>query len=67
MYSQAAYMFYTVATSVPIAELMIDALICARDTGHDVFNALDIFENAGFLKVCCLNRVKHRTRSCCRT
>ncbi len=48
-------MFYTVATSVPIAELMNDALVCARDTEHDVFNALDILENSTILQVWCWN------------
>ena len=41
---QAAYSFYTVATSVPLATLMNDALILARDNRFDVFNALDLME-----------------------
>lgn len=44
-------MYYTVAEGTPLPQLMADALVCARDTGHDVFNALDIFENESFLKV----------------
>jgi glycylpeptide N-tetradecanoyltransferase len=51
-YSQlkAAYMFYTVPATVPAAQLLADALVLAQETGHDVFNALDIFENQGLLK-----------------
>ena len=29
---------------------MEDALICARDEGFDVYNALDIMENGSFMK-----------------
>ena len=35
----------------PIQALMTDALILAKATGHDVFNALDCLENQQFLKV----------------
>jgi glycylpeptide N-tetradecanoyltransferase len=48
--SQAAFMFYTVSTATPLAQLMNDALIMAHQTGHDVYNALDIFENSSWLK-----------------
>lgn len=47
---KAAYMFYTVPNTVQVAQLMNDALILAHSTGHDVFNALDIFENEHLLK-----------------
>mmetsp|Transcript_3283 Transcript_3283/g.8590 ORF Transcript_3283/g.8590 Transcript_3283/m.8590 type:complete len:413 (-) Transcript_3283:228-1466(-) len=47
---KAAYMYYTVANTVPVAQLMNDALILARDKNYDVFNALDIFQNQDFLK-----------------
>ena len=47
---QAAYMFYTVPAQTPLPQLMNDALILAHATGHDVFNALDIFENQKILK-----------------
>lgn len=47
---KAAYMFYTVPVTVPIHQLMTDALILAHSTGHDVFNALDIFENGSVMK-----------------
>ena len=43
-------MFYTVSTATPLAQLMNDALIMAHQTGHDVYNALDIFENSSWLK-----------------
>jgi glycylpeptide N-tetradecanoyltransferase len=41
----AAYSFYNVATSVSLQVLMKDALILAKQTGSDVFNALDLMEN----------------------
>jgi glycylpeptide N-tetradecanoyltransferase len=47
---KAAYMFYTVPGATPLPQLMNDALILAHATGHDVFNALDIFENEKILK-----------------
>ena len=47
---KAAYMYYTVPVTVSAEQLMNDALIMAVSTGHDVFNALDIFENRGMLK-----------------
>ena len=43
-------MFYTVPGATPLAQLMTDALTLAHATGHDVFNALDIFENDTILK-----------------
>ncbi|KAJ1453431.1 acyl-CoA N-acyltransferase [Pelagophyceae sp. CCMP2097] len=46
----AAYSFYNVATTVPLLELMRDALTCARRVGMDVFNALNIMENDVFFK-----------------
>ncbi|KAL4553554.1 hypothetical protein Ndes2526B_g03394 [Nannochloris sp. 'desiccata'] len=47
---KAAYMFYTVPVTASARQLLNDALILAQSTGHDVFNALDIFENEGLLK-----------------
>ncbi|KAJ8599634.1 hypothetical protein CTAYLR_005398 [Chrysophaeum taylorii] len=47
---KAAYSFYNVATSMPLVDLMRDALVCAKNCGMDVFNALDIMENDSFLK-----------------
>ena len=46
----AAYSYYNVATTVPLESLMNDALILAKNTGSDVFNALDLMENATFLE-----------------
>ncbi|KDD73099.1 myristoyl-CoA:protein N-myristoyltransferase, partial [Helicosporidium sp. ATCC 50920] len=46
----AAYQFYTVPGATPPAQILNDALVLAQLTGHDVFNALDILENAEVLK-----------------
>uniref|UniRef100_K3X2Q7 Glycylpeptide N-tetradecanoyltransferase n=1 Tax=Globisporangium ultimum (strain ATCC 200006 / CBS 805.95 / DAOM BR144) TaxID=431595 RepID=K3X2Q7_GLOUD len=46
----AAYSFYNVATSVKLTELMQDALIMAKKTDFDVFNALSLMDNAEFLQ-----------------
>jgi len=46
----AAYSFYNVATSLPLVELMRDALILARAEGADVFNALNLMDNDDFLQ-----------------
>jgi glycylpeptide N-tetradecanoyltransferase len=46
----AAYSYYNVATSVPLKDLMKDALILAKNTGSDVFNALNLMENQTFLE-----------------
>ncbi|KAK9917820.1 hypothetical protein WJX75_008609 [Coccomyxa subellipsoidea] len=47
---KAAFMYYTVAAKTPLLQLMQDLLVLAHQKGHDVFNALDIFENEKFLK-----------------
>ncbi|CAJ1415631.1 unnamed protein product [Effrenium voratum] len=47
---RAAYSYWNVATTVPLQDLMFDALILARQQDFDVFNALDIMENESFLK-----------------
>jgi len=47
---KAAYSYWTVATTVPLHELMYDALIYARMHDFDVFNALNVMENDSFLK-----------------
>jgi glycylpeptide N-tetradecanoyltransferase len=47
---RAAYSFYNVATTVPLKDLMMDLLILAKQVDMDVFNALDLMENAEFLK-----------------
>jgi len=47
---KAAYSYWNVATTVPLHELMYDALIFARSYDFDVFNALNVMENDDFLK-----------------
>lgn len=48
---KAAYAFYSVSTSTPLADLMQDALITAKNAGYDVFNALDLMENKEYLDI----------------
>jgi glycylpeptide N-tetradecanoyltransferase len=45
----AAYSYYNVATTMPLVELMRDALILANAGGSDVFNALNLMDNDEFL------------------
>lgn len=47
---KAAYSYWNVATTVPLHELMYDALIYAKQRDFDVFNALNVMENESFLK-----------------
>ncbi|KAH7731250.1 N-myristoyltransferase 2 [Aphelenchoides avenae] len=47
---RAAYAFYNVANTVPLLQLMNDALILARKEDFDVFNALDLMDNKQFLE-----------------
>mmetsp|Transcript_115218 Transcript_115218/g.367614 ORF Transcript_115218/g.367614 Transcript_115218/m.367614 type:complete len:476 (+) Transcript_115218:181-1608(+) len=47
---KAAYSYWNVATTVPLHELMYDALIFAKRHDFDVFNALNVMENDSFLK-----------------
>lgn len=47
---KAAYSFYNVSTMTPWVELMLDALITAKNSGFDVFNALDLMDNKEFLE-----------------
>lgn len=42
----AVYSYYNVATSIPFVDLMRDALILARNSGADVFNALNLSDNS---------------------
>ena len=44
----AAYSFYNVAGRIPWTDLMLNALILAKNNGFDVFNCLDIMENSQF-------------------
>ncbi|KAL6058641.1 glycylpeptide N-tetradecanoyltransferase [Balamuthia mandrillaris] len=46
----AAYSYYNVATSTSLTSLMNDVLILANKAGYDVFNCLDVMDNATFLK-----------------
>ncbi|XP_004930199.1 glycylpeptide N-tetradecanoyltransferase 2 isoform X2 [Bombyx mandarina] len=47
---KAAYSFYNVSTKTPWVDLMLDALITAKNSGFDVFNALDLMDNKEFLE-----------------
>lgn len=47
---KAAYSFYNVSTKTPWIDLMLDALITAKNFGFDVFNALDLMDNKEFLE-----------------
>eukprot|EP00828_Plagiopyla_frontata_P019513 TRINITY_DN2494_c0_g1_i1.p1 TRINITY_DN2494_c0_g1~~TRINITY_DN2494_c0_g1_i1.p1 ORF type:complete len:471 (+),score=88.41 TRINITY_DN2494_c0_g1_i1:198-1610(+) len=47
---KAAYSFYNVANTVSFKELMLDALIVAKQEEFDVFNALNIMENDKFIE-----------------
>jgi len=47
---KAAYSYWNVATTVPLHELVYDALIFAKQNDFDVFNALNVMENESFLK-----------------
>lgn len=47
---KAAYSFYNVATTVPLKELMQDALCLAKKKDFDVFNALDVMDNKTFVE-----------------
>jgi len=47
---RAVYSYYNVATSIPLVDLMQDSLICARNSGADVFNALDLSDNLAIME-----------------
>merc|ERR1712088_323377 len=47
---KAAYSFYNVSTVTPWVDLMGDALILAKKSDFDVFNALDLMDNPEFLE-----------------
>lgn len=46
----ASYSYYNVATSMDLEDLMRDALVLAKETNTDVFNALNLMENESFLE-----------------
>ncbi|GLI62888.1 N-myristoyl transferase [Volvox africanus] len=47
---KAAYLYYVVVSSVPLRQLVFDALVLAATRGYDVFNALDLMQNETFLR-----------------
>jgi len=47
---KAAYSFYNVSTVTPWVDLIGDALVLAKKNDFDVFNALDLMDNAEFLE-----------------
>ncbi|PFH31847.1 myristoyl CoA:protein N-myristoyltransferase [Besnoitia besnoiti] len=47
---KAAYSFYNVATTVPLKDLIDDALCLAKQLDFDVYNALDVMENRSFVE-----------------
>lgn len=47
---RVAYCYYNVANTVPMEELIRNALIIAKQRDFDVFNALDIMDNETLLK-----------------
>ena len=47
---KAAYSFYNASTATPWTDLINDALVTAKNSGFDVFNALDLMENKTFLE-----------------
>mmetsp|Transcript_24148 Transcript_24148/g.55084 ORF Transcript_24148/g.55084 Transcript_24148/m.55084 type:complete len:287 (+) Transcript_24148:557-1417(+) len=46
---RAAYCYWTVATTMPLEDLVNDALILAKKADFDVFNALNVMHNDEFL------------------
>eukprot|EP00033_Pygsuia_biforma_P002499 GCRY01002769.1.p1 GENE.GCRY01002769.1~~GCRY01002769.1.p1 ORF type:complete len:506 (-),score=115.61 GCRY01002769.1:67-1473(-) len=47
---KAAYCFYYAATGHPLKDLLQDAMVMAKSQGYDVFNALDLMDNATVLE-----------------
>jgi glycylpeptide N-tetradecanoyltransferase len=47
---EAAYGYYTVPGESSLASLYKDALIMARNLGFDVFNVLEIMQNASIIE-----------------
>jgi len=47
---KAAYSYYNIATTVPLPDLIRDALIFAKKNSFDVYNCLDIMDNESFLQ-----------------
>jgi glycylpeptide N-tetradecanoyltransferase len=42
----AVYSYYNIARTVTLTDLVRDLMVIARDQGADVFNALDLMQNA---------------------
>jgi glycylpeptide N-tetradecanoyltransferase len=49
--TQACYSFYNFANTVKFEELIRNALILAKKENFDVYNCLDIMENASIFEV----------------
>ncbi|XP_063381806.1 glycylpeptide N-tetradecanoyltransferase-like [Cydia fagiglandana] len=47
---KAAYAFYNVSTKTSWVDLMHDALVTAKNSGFDIFYALDLMDNKEFLE-----------------
>ncbi|XP_063362867.1 glycylpeptide N-tetradecanoyltransferase-like [Cydia amplana] len=47
---KAAYAFYNVSTKTPWVDLMHDALVTAKNSGFDIFYALDVMDNKEFFE-----------------
>jgi glycylpeptide N-tetradecanoyltransferase len=47
---RAAFHYYTVPGKTPLLQLLSDALILAKRSGHDVYNALDLMQNMEVFK-----------------
>ena len=46
----AAYLYYCVNTRGPVAAVVSDILVLAKQMNYDVFNCLDLMDNGSFLK-----------------
>ena len=46
----AAYLYYCVNTRGPVAAVVSDLLVLAKQMNYDVFNCLDLMDNGSFLK-----------------
>merc|ERR1712000_41958 len=47
---RAAYTYYYAATTVDLTKLMNELIVRAKELGFDVFNALNIMQNAKFIE-----------------
>lgn len=51
MLTQACYSYYNFANTVPLQELIRNALIIAKKEDFDVYNCLDLMDNESVFKV----------------